>query len=81
MHKRYLKRPAPDISLAKGRVDSGDDPTHAVVYIVWAENSHALAHEVCHVALHLFDLIGTDPRGNGQEPFCYLVSQILLEMS
>lgn len=49
------------------------------VYLVWAATPHALAHEMAHVCLITFDLIGADPRESNGEPFCYLLSQLLIE--
>ena len=49
------------------------------VFLVWAATPHALAHEVGHVLLKTFSEIGHDPREGDGEPFCYMLSQLLLE--
>lgn len=49
------------------------------VYLVWAATTHALAHEMAHVCLMTFDKIGADPVASSGEPFCYLLSQLMLE--
>jgi hypothetical protein len=49
------------------------------VYLVWASSKEYLAHEYCHVLLHVCDTIGYDPREGDGEPFCYMLSQLLLE--
>jgi hypothetical protein len=48
-------------------------------YLVWAEKPHALAHELSHVILHVFERCGIDPRGGNGEPFCYMLSQLFVE--
>ena len=48
-------------------------------YIVWGCDTARLAHELSHVILHVFELAGIDPREAGGEPFCYLLSQLLLD--
>jgi hypothetical protein len=40
---------------------------------------HTLAHEFSHVVLHVFERCGIDPREGSGEPFCYLLSQLLLD--
>jgi hypothetical protein len=32
-----------------------------------------------HVMLNVFELVGIDPREAGGEPFCYMLSQLMLE--
>jgi hypothetical protein len=49
------------------------------VWLVWAATPHALAHEFAHVLLQVFHTIGHDPREGDGEPFCYMLSQLLLE--
>jgi hypothetical protein len=49
------------------------------VWLVWASTPHALAHEFAHVLLRTFRTIGHDPREGDGEPFCYMLSQLLLE--
>lgn len=62
-----------------------DDPMggryiqHGKDWLVWAATTHALAHEFAHVLLHLCRDIGHDPTVGDGEPFCYMLSQLLLE--
>lgn len=49
------------------------------VWLVWAANPHALAHEFAHVLLKTFGEIGHDPTEGDGEPFCYMLSQLMLE--
>ena len=51
------------------------------IWLVFAATPHALAHEFCHVLLHVFDRIGCEPKDGNGEPFCYMLSQLLLEAS
>ena len=58
-------------------VDGGRLTSRA--WLVFAATPHALAHEFAHVLLHTFRTIGHDPREGDGEPFCYMLSQLLLE--
>ena len=48
-------------------------------WLVFAANHHCLAHEFAHVLLHTFGTLGHDPTAGDGEPFCYMLSQLLLE--
>lgn len=48
-------------------------------WLVVAGSPHALAHEFAHVLLQTFGRIGHDPTEGDGEPFCYMLSQLLLE--
>lgn len=48
-------------------------------YLVWADNHQNMAHELAHVVFHVFDICGIDPRSGNEEPFCYLLSQLVFE--
>jgi hypothetical protein len=50
-------------------------------YLIWADSPHTLAHETAHVVLHTFERCGIDPREAGGEPFCYMQSQIILDIN
>ena len=50
-----------------------------VIWLVYAGGPHQLAHEFAHVLLHTFRTIGHDPREGDGEPFCYMLSQLMLE--
>lgn len=49
------------------------------VFLVHAHTPAALAHELSHVLLIVFDTIGHDPRKGDGEPFCYMLSQLMLD--
>lgn len=48
-------------------------------YLIWASDTPQLAHELSHVVLDMFDRCGIDPREANGEPFCYMLSQLLLD--
>lgn len=52
-------------------------------FLVWfpkasdmTTNSYWMAHEACHVALGIFDYIGSEVAANESEPFAYLVGWV-----
>ena len=65
----------------EGRFAGGEGKDGLWTYLVWAEKPHTLAHELAHVALHVFERCGIDPRSGNGEPFCYLLSQLMLDAS
>lgn len=62
-----------------GRYSAGCAMDDTWTYLVWGNAPHTLAHELAHVILHVFGRCGIDPREAGGEPFCYMLSQLLLE--
>ena len=62
-----------------GRFVGGEGKDGNWTYLIWASAPHNLAHEVSHCVLHVFERCGIDPREGGGEPFCYMLSQLLLE--
>lgn len=48
-------------------------------FTVWATDSARLAHEFSHCILMTFSDCGIDPIAANGEPFCYLLSQLLIE--
>lgn len=65
----------------EGRMACGEGKDGLWTYLVWAEAPHTLAHELSHVVLHVFERCGIDPRSGNGEPFCYLLSQLMLDAS
>lgn len=49
------------------------------VWMIYARQPHVLAHEVTHVLLQIFNTIGAHPADGNGEPFCYMLSQIMLD--
>lgn len=62
-----------------GRMAGGDGPDGLWTYLVWATSAPYLAHELSHVILAVFERCGIDPRQANGEPFCYLLSQLMME--
>ncbi len=82
--KAHLKRFGEEDSVMNdGAVRSGRmmgiQDEKGTTYIVYATSPVYLAHELSHVVLDLFECIGIDPRSGNGEPFCYLLSQLMLE--
>lgn len=48
-------------------------------WLVYASDQSYLAHELSHVLLHTFGFIGHNPTEGDGEPFCYMLSQLMLE--
>lgn len=63
----------------QGRFSGGEGKDGLWTYLIWAKNNHTLAHELAHCVLHVFERCGIDPRSGGGEPFCYMLSQLVLE--
>lgn len=78
-HKKLFKTPDVITCAQNGRFSGGEGHDGIWTYLVWGKNPHNLAHELSHVVLHVFERCGIDPRDAGGEPFCYMLSQFLLE--
>lgn len=76
--KEHLALFGESISL-DGKYGRMDGDGKKIIYLVWGCDTARLAHELAHVILHSFSVIGIDPREGNGEPFCYLLSQLLLE--
>lgn len=63
-----------------GRYVRLESPTMGdVVWLVHAADIPSLSHELAHVLLHTFGTIGHNPTEGDGEPFCYMLSQLLIE--
>jgi len=62
-----------------GRFSGGCGKDDKWTYLVWAKDLSALVHELSHVVLHVFERCGIDPISGGGEPFCYMLSQLVLD--
>lgn len=49
------------------------------IFLVFARTPAILAHELSHILLVMFKTIGHDPREGDGEPFCYMMSQLMIE--
>jgi len=79
MHKKLFKEPDILSCAQVGRFSGGCGKDQIWTYLVWATSPSTLAHEISHVVLHVFERCGIDPRDAGGEPFCYMLSQLLLD--
>jgi hypothetical protein len=81
-HKELFREPdVLSCSAVEGRFVGGQGPDGMWTYLVWAETPHVLAHELSHAVLEVFDRCGIDPRAANGEPFCYLLSQLILDVN
>lgn len=78
-HKRLFKTPDVLSCAQAGRFTGGEGRDGLWTYLIYAEEPHTLAHEISHCVLHVFERCGIDPREAGGEPFCYMLSQLMLE--
>ena len=78
-HKELFSTPDVLICACDGRFNGGEGVDGMWTYLVWADAPHVLAHELSHAVLHTFERCGIDPREGNGEPFCYMLSQLLLE--
>ena len=78
-HKKLFKTPDVIKCGQAGRFSGGEGKDGMWTYLAWG-NHHTLAHELAHVVLHVFERCGIDPRESGGEPFCYMLSQLLLDL-
>lgn len=62
-----------------GRFSSGQGKDGLWTYLVWGKEPPQVAHELAHVVLHVFERCGIDPREANGEPFCYMLSQLLID--
>lgn len=63
-----------------GRAASGMGREGLPCFLIYADNAASLAHEVVHTVFAVFDLIGASPLCGAEEPFCYMVSQIMTDI-
>jgi hypothetical protein len=79
IYKQYTGEETRVPKTTVGRCQPLEHDKYATTYLVFAESASDLAHELSHVVLKLFQCINTDPRGEGEEPFCYLLAHLLDE--
>ena len=78
-HKKLFKTLDILSCAQEGRFSGGEGKDGMWTYLVWGKHQHTLAHELAHAVLHVFERCGIDPRDAGGEPFCYMLSQLLME--
>lgn len=78
-HRRVFAADDELTCATEGRFAGGEGKDGVWTYLVWAEKPHTMAHELAHVVLHVFERCGIDPRSGNGEPFCYMLSQVMLD--
>lgn len=78
-HRKIFKTPDVLNCSQQGRFSGGEGHDGMWTYLVWGSSPHTLVHELSHVVLHVFERCGIDPCASGGEPFCYMLSQLILE--
>lgn len=78
-HKKVFREPDVLTCAQEGRFSGGCGKDGMWTYLVYAEKPHTMAHELAHALLHVFERCGIDPREANGEPFCYMLSQLMLE--
>lgn len=78
-HKKVFSASDELTSGMGGRYAAGCGNDGMWTYLVWGSSAPYLAHELSHVILHVFERSGIDPREARGEPFCYMLSQLMLE--
>jgi hypothetical protein len=79
-HVKLFRRPDILTCNQGGRFSGGEGRDGIWTHLVWAKSPAFLAHEIAHVILHTFEIVGIDPREAGGEPFCYMLSSILTDI-
>lgn len=79
-HQKLFGIPAKTTPRQQGQFSARSGPEQSWVCLIWAEDFPSLAHEVSHVVLTVFEDIGVDPIESSNEPFCYLLEQILRDI-
>lgn len=79
-HRELFREPDVLNCSQGGRFSGGCGKDGIWTYLLWADTQPYLAHEVAHVVLHTFERCGIDPCSGNGEPFCYMLSQILMDI-
>lgn len=80
-HKRLFGERDTPLSCrgCEGRFTGGQGADGLWCYLVWYTSPHTLAHELSHCVLEVFRRCGIDPVEANGEPFCYMLSQLMME--
>ena len=78
-HKRIFKTPDVLRCDQSGRFSGGEGKDGMWTYLVWGKSTPQIAHELSHAVLHTFERCGIDPISGNGEPFCYLLSQLIID--
>jgi hypothetical protein len=80
IYKKNTKQECPHVLSDAGQYIKleGDKPKDTI-WLVYGSKKCYLAHEYSHILLKTFGTLGHDPTVGDGEPFCYMLSQLLLE--
>jgi len=78
-HIKLFRSPDVLTCAQNGRFSGGEGKDGMWTYLIWGHKPHNVAHEIAHTVLHVFERCGIDPREGNGEPFCYMLSQLMLE--
>lgn len=78
-HQKIFKTPDMLTCGHEGRFSGGCGQDDLWTYLLWANSAATMSHELSRVILHTFERCGIDPREAGGEPFCYMLSQLMVE--
>lgn len=79
LHVKLFKKPDILTCAQVGRFTGGEGKNGYWTYLIWANSQPPLAHELSHAILHVFERVGIDPREANGEPFCYMLSQLMID--
>ena len=78
-HEKLFSEPDVLTCGQEGRFSGGKGKDDMWTYLVFGKNHHIVVHELSHVVLHVFERCGIDPIEAKGEPFCYMLSQLVLD--
>lgn len=78
-HKRLFKTPDILTCGIGGRFCGGEGMDGMWTYLVYAETTSVMAHELSHVIFAVFERCGINPADSGGEVFCYTLQQLMNE--
>lgn len=79
-HAKLFKTPDVISCSQDGKMTGGCGRDGKWTYLVYGNMNNIIAHELSHVVLHVFERCGIDPREGNGEPFCYMLSQLIMEI-
>lgn len=78
-HKRMFGSEDKLTIAQNGRFYRGCGKDGMITYLIWGKKTPQVAHEIAHVVLDVFERVGIDPCSGNGEPFCYMLSQLLID--
>ena len=78
-HKKLFKTPDVLNCSQDGHFSGGEGKDGLWTYLVYASKQSIAAHEFAHVIFHVFKRCGIPPEAGNEEPFCYMLSQLMID--